>query len=35
VLCAVDLFQYWRYFMHGEIYDPVSFQLLHAAKLIK
>jgi 4-amino-4-deoxy-L-arabinose transferase-like glycosyltransferase len=35
LLCAVDLFQYWRYFMQGAIYDPVSFQLLHAAKLIK
>jgi len=35
VLGAIDLFQYWRYFAHGGIYDPVSFQLLHAAKLIK
>jgi hypothetical protein len=35
ILGAVDLFQYWRYFVHGGIYDPVSFQLLHASKLIK
>jgi len=35
ILVAVDLFQYWRYFVHGGIYDPVSFHLLHASKLIK
>jgi 4-amino-4-deoxy-L-arabinose transferase-like glycosyltransferase len=35
ILVAVDLFQYWRYFVHAGIYDPVSFQLLHASKLIK
>jgi hypothetical protein len=35
VLGAIDLSQYWRYFMYGRIYDPVSFQLLHAANLIK
>jgi hypothetical protein len=35
ILGAVDLFQYWRYFVHAGIYDPVSFQLLHASKLIK
>lgn len=35
VLIAVDLFQYWRYFVQGRIYDPVSYQLLHASKLIK
>jgi hypothetical protein len=35
ILAAVDLFQYWRYFVHGGIYDPVSFHLLHASKLIK
>ena len=34
-LVSVDLFQYWRYFVHGAIYDPVTFQLLHASKLIK
>jgi 4-amino-4-deoxy-L-arabinose transferase-like glycosyltransferase len=34
-LVALDLFQYWRYFVHGAIYDPVSFHLLHASKLIK
>jgi 4-amino-4-deoxy-L-arabinose transferase-like glycosyltransferase len=34
-LVAVDLFQYWRYFMHGGIYDPVSFELLRASRLIK
>jgi len=32
---AIDLFQYWRYFVHGQIYDPVSFQLLRASRLIK
>jgi 4-amino-4-deoxy-L-arabinose transferase-like glycosyltransferase len=35
ILGAVDLFQYWRYFVHAGIYDPVSFQLLHASKLMK
>ena len=35
ILAAVDLFQYWRYFVHAQIYDPVSFQLLHASRLIK
>ena len=35
VLASVDLFQYWRFFVHGAIYDPVTFQLLHASKLIK
>jgi 4-amino-4-deoxy-L-arabinose transferase-like glycosyltransferase len=35
ILAAIDLFQYWRYFVHGGIYDPVSFHLLHASKLIK
>ncbi len=35
ILVAVDLFQYWRYFAHGAIYDPVSFHLLHVSKLIK
>jgi 4-amino-4-deoxy-L-arabinose transferase-like glycosyltransferase len=34
-LGALDLFQYWRYFVQGAIYDPVSFDLLHASKLIK
>jgi hypothetical protein len=34
-LIAIDLFQYWRYFVHGQIYDPVSFQLLRASKLVK
>ena len=35
ILIAIDLFQYWRYFVHGQIYDPVSFQLLRASKLVK
>ena len=35
ILAVIDLFQYWRYFVHAGIYDPVSFQLLHAARLIK
>ena len=35
ILAAVDLFQYWRYFVHAQIYDPVSFQLLRASRLIK
>jgi 4-amino-4-deoxy-L-arabinose transferase-like glycosyltransferase len=34
-LASVDLFQYWRYFVHGGIYDPVTFELLRASKLIK
>jgi hypothetical protein len=34
-LVAIDLFQYWRYFVDGQIYDPVSFQLLRASHLIK
>jgi len=34
-LGGLELFQYWRYFVHGAIYDPVSFELLHASKLIK
>jgi 4-amino-4-deoxy-L-arabinose transferase-like glycosyltransferase len=34
-LASVDLFQYWRYFVHGAIYDPVTFELLRASKLIK
>jgi hypothetical protein len=33
ILAAVDLFQYWRYFVHGGIYDPVTFQLIYASKL--
>jgi len=36
VICvAVDLSQYSRLFMRGEIYDPVSVQLLHASDLVK
>jgi 4-amino-4-deoxy-L-arabinose transferase-like glycosyltransferase len=35
ILAVVDLFQYWRYFVNAGIYDPVSFQLLHASQLIK
>jgi 4-amino-4-deoxy-L-arabinose transferase-like glycosyltransferase len=35
VLAAIDLFQYWRFFVHGAIYDPVSFQLIRAAKFVK
>jgi 4-amino-4-deoxy-L-arabinose transferase-like glycosyltransferase len=35
LIATVDLAQYWRYFVHGGIYDPVSFQLLHASRLIK
>jgi 4-amino-4-deoxy-L-arabinose transferase-like glycosyltransferase len=35
ILAAVDLLQYWRYFVHGGIYDPVSFQLIRASKLVK
>lgn len=35
ILVAVDLFQYWRYFMHAGIYDPVSFELLRASRLLK
>jgi hypothetical protein len=35
ILVAVDLFQYWRYFMHAGIYDPVSFELVRASRLIK
>jgi 4-amino-4-deoxy-L-arabinose transferase-like glycosyltransferase len=35
IFVAVDLFQYWRYFMHAGIYDPVSFELLRAARFIK
>lgn len=34
-LIAIDLFQYWRYFVEGQIYDPVSFELLRASQLIK
>ena len=33
ILAAVDLFQYWRYFIHAGIYDPVTFQLFHASKM--
>src|SRR4029077_13063979 len=33
ILVAVDLFQYWRYFIHAGIYDPVTFQLFHASKM--
>ena len=32
---AKDLFEYWRHFVHGGIYDPVTFELLRASKLIK
>jgi 4-amino-4-deoxy-L-arabinose transferase-like glycosyltransferase len=35
ILAAVDLFQYWRYFVHGGIYDPVSLHLFRASRLIK
>ena len=35
VLAAVDLSQYWRLFVRGKVYDPVSFQLLYASKLVK
>jgi hypothetical protein len=35
ILAAVDLFQYWRYFVHAGIYDPVTFQLFYASKLFK
>ena len=33
ILAAVDLFQYWRYFVHAGIYDPVTFNLIYASKL--
>ncbi len=35
ILMVLDLFQYWRYFMNGAIYDPVTSELLHASKLFK
>jgi hypothetical protein len=35
ILVAVDLFQYWRYFVHARIYDPVTFQLFYASELFK
>ena len=35
ILAAVDLFQYWRYFAQGAIYDPVTFHLLRVSKLLK
>ena len=35
LLAAVDLFQYWHYFVQGAIYDPVTFHLLRVSKLIK
>jgi len=35
ILAAVDLFQYWRYFIHAGIYDPVTFQLFYASNLFK
>ena len=35
ILAAVDLFQYWRYFVQGAIYDPVSLHLIHISKMIK
>jgi len=35
LLAAVDLGQYWRYFVQSEIYDPVSHQLLQSSKLVK
>jgi len=31
----VDLFQYWRYFVHAGIYDPVTFKLIYASKLFQ
>ena len=34
-LGALDLFQYWRYFMDAGIYDPVTSELLHASKMFK
>jgi hypothetical protein len=33
IVAAVDLFQYWRYFVYAGIYDPVTFQLIYASKL--
>jgi 4-amino-4-deoxy-L-arabinose transferase-like glycosyltransferase len=35
MVVAVDLFQYWRYFVHARIYDPVTFQLFYASGLFK
>ena len=35
ILAAVDLFQYWRYFVHAGIYDPVTFNLIYASKLFQ
>jgi 4-amino-4-deoxy-L-arabinose transferase-like glycosyltransferase len=35
ILATVDLWQYWRFFFHGGIYDPVSLQLFRASKLIR
>ena len=35
ILAAVDLFQYWRYFVHAGIYDPVTFKLIYASKLFQ
>jgi hypothetical protein len=33
IVAAVDLFQYWRYFVYAGIYDPVTFKLIYASKL--
>jgi 4-amino-4-deoxy-L-arabinose transferase-like glycosyltransferase len=35
VFVSVDLFQYWRYFVWGAIYDPVSFQLFRVSGFVK
>src|SRR6266513_3084554 len=35
ILAAVDLFQYWRYFVYAGIYDPVTFKLIYASKLFQ
>lgn len=33
LLAMVDLAQYWRFFVHAKVYDPVSSHLLHALGL--
>ena len=35
VFVSVDLFHYWRYFVWGAIYDPVSFQLFRVSGFVK
>lgn len=35
IVCATDLWEYHRYFVAGRVYDPISSELMSAARMVK